>query len=99
MGRLVVMPLVDIELNGLPKTVVDTTEIYTKISTNTEKHSFGEPISLENYFLLKWVILADKFYPQINAPIIKEILFSRKHSTDELTTRSHLIYQYHYRRI
>lgn len=87
MGRLVVMPLVDIELNGLPKTVVDTTEIYTKISTNTEIHRFGEPLSLENYFLLKWVILADKFYPQINAPIIKEILFSRKHSTDELTTQ------------
>lgn len=85
-GRLVVMPLIDIELDSLPKTLIDPNKIFEFISTHDEEYEDGKPLSVSDYFFLKWTILADKFYGQVNAPIIKEIIHQSRHSTDDLVT-------------
>ena len=87
MGRIVVMPLLELELDKLPKTIHDKNKIFTEISHRYEDFQFGKPLSGEDYFFLKWVLLADRFYPQVNAPIIKDIVHACKYSTDELTTQ------------
>ena len=40
-----------------------------------------------DYFFLKWVIHADQFFQQINAPIVKDILHAWKFSTEELVEK------------
>jgi hypothetical protein len=88
-GRLTVMPLLDIELNSIPKTLVDKNKIFefiNHVDASEEKFILGSPLSTSEYFFLKWIILADKFYPTVNAPIIKEIIYQSKHSTDDLVT-------------
>lgn len=85
-GRLVVMPLVDIELDSIPKTLIDPNKIFEFLSTHDEEYENGKPLSIAEYFFLKWTILADKFYAQVNAPIIKEIIHQSRHSTDDLVT-------------
>jgi len=85
-GRLVVMPLVDIELDSLPKTLMDPNKIFEFISIHDEEYEDGKPLSVTDYFFLKWTILADEFYGQVNAPIIKEIILQSRHSTDDLVT-------------
>jgi len=85
-GRLVVMPLINIELDSLPKTLVDPNNIFEFISTHDEEYDNGNPLSVTDYFFLKWTILAEKFYGPVNAPIIKEIIYQSRHSTDDLVT-------------
>ena len=89
MGRIVVMPLLELELDKLPKTIHDKNKIFTELSHiyEDEEFQFGKPLSVKDYFFLKWVLLADRFYPQVNAPIIKDIVHACKYSTDELTTQ------------
>ncbi|MGB1955676.1 MAG: hypothetical protein ACPHUK_08775 [Candidatus Poseidoniaceae archaeon] len=83
-GRLMTMPLLDIELDKLPKRLIDEEKIYEFISKNEEEFEDGQPMQPYDYFFLKWVIHADQFFQQINAPIVKDILHAWKFSTEEL---------------
>ena len=83
-GRLMTIPLLDIELDEKPKHLVDDEKIYEFISKTEEDFEDGQPVHPYDYFFLKWVIHADRFFPQINAPIVKDILHAWKFSTEEL---------------
>ena len=66
------------------KASIDDEKIYEFISKNVEDFEEGQPMHPYDYFFLKWVIHADQFFQQINAPIVKEILHAWKFSTEEL---------------
>jgi len=83
-GRIIVMPLFDIELDKIPQTMVDPNKIFEYISKPLEEPKSGNPLQPGDYMFLKWTMLAEKFYPQVNAPIIKEIIHAVSFSTEEL---------------
>ena len=83
-GRIIVMPLIDIILDQIPQTMVDPNKIFEYISKPLEEPKSGNPLQPGDYMFLKWTMLAEKFYPQVNAPIIKEIIHAVSFSTEEL---------------
>jgi hypothetical protein len=83
-GRLMTFPLLEIQFDELPKRVVDDEKIYEFISKNKEEFGEEQPLTPYDYFFLKWIIHSQIFFPQINAPIIKDILHAWRFSTEDL---------------